>query len=174
MTIEKLKTLKGLDKTPEKALDDPFMILLEKIKTIRQDSKALKGLVNDAMRLALKDSFIHNNDNSLKALVMTPIDYTKRGFKVYLYACYNVRPYLDSLGIKLDSDGKGGFSIFFKKGFNLSFKDIESFDKWYDSNAIKDFKKPIKEKPLKVLTIDDLKGALKAGQLSIDDLKSLL
>lgn len=70
--------------------------------------------------------------------------------------------------------GKGAFQFSLKKGFNLSFKDLESFDKWYQDNAIKDFKKPVKEKPIKVLTIDDLKGALKAGQLSIDDLKSLL
>lgn len=144
-TIEPVKDIE-----PVKADDTAFNALLEKIKQARQDIKAIKGYVNDALMLALKDFIIHKNKNSLEKLILFKVDYTKSGRGLALYNLYNVKPYLDNLGIKLEYNAKEEKAdIYFKVGFNLSFESEQAFFTWYSSNALKDFKKPVEKAILK-------------------------
>lgn len=158
--------------------EQAFNALLEKIKQARQDIKAIKGYVNDALKLALKDWLIHKNKNSLLKLVSFKVDYTKSGRGLALYNLYNVKPYLDSLGIKLESNLKEGtIDLYFKVGFNLSFENEQAFFAWYGANALKDFKKPVEKQAIKPATFESIKQALKLGKLSLEEvavLKGLL
>lgn len=163
---------------PVKADEQAFNVLLEKIKQARQDIKAIKGYVNDALMLALKDFIIHKNKNSLEKLILFKVDYTKSGRGLALYNLYNVRPYLDSLGIKLEYNAKEEKAdIYFKVGFNLSFENEQAFFAWYSANALKDFKKPVEKQAIKPATFESIKQALKLGKLSLEEvavLKGLL
>lgn len=158
--------------------EQAFNILLEKIKQARQDSKAIKGYVNDALKLALKDFLIHKNKNSLDKLVLFKVDFTKSGRGLALYNLYNVKPYLDGLGIKLEYNVKEEKTdIYTKAGFNLSFENEQAFFAWYDSHALKDFKKPVDKAIVKPATMESIKQALKLRKLSYEEiavLKSLI
>lgn len=163
---------------PVKADEQAFNALLEKIKQARQDIKAIKGYVNDALKLALKDFLIHKNKNSLEKLVLFKVDFTKSGRGLALYNLYNVKPYLDELGVKLEYNAKEEKAdIYFKAGFNMSFENEQAFFTWYDSNALKDFKKPAIKQEIKPATFEGIKQALKLGKLSLEEkavLKALL
>lgn len=158
--------------------EQAFTALLEKIRQARQDIKAIKGYVNDALKLALKDFLIHKNKNSLEKLITFKVDYTKSGRGLALYNLYNVKAYLDELGLKLDYNIKQEkVDIFYKVDFNLSFKDEQAFFEWYNKNALNDFKKPTVKPTVKPATFEGIKQALKLGKLSLDEvavLKGLL
>lgn len=196
MTKEKTLNKAGLEKAlakvvkPEQASESrqepakaseseqAFNILLEKIKQARQDAKAIKGYVNDALKLALKDFLIHKNKNSLEKLVLFKVDFTKSGRGLALYNLYNVKPYLDGLGVKLEYNAKEEKAdIYYKAGFNLSFENEQAFFNWYEKNALKDFKKPVEKAPIKPATFEGIKQALKLRKLSYEEiavLKSLI
>lgn len=175
-----VKTEQASESRQEQASESEqaFNILLEKIKQARQDIKAIKGYVNDALKLALKDWLVHKNKTCLLKLVSFKVDFTKSGRGLALYNLYNVKPYLDGLGVKLESNLKENtIDLYFKDGFNLAFKDNESFFKWYESNALKDFKKPVEKQAIKPATFESIKQALKLGKLSLEEvavLKGLL
>lgn len=176
----KLATTQEPVKASEQASESEqaFNILLEKIKQARQDAKAIKGYVNDALKLALKDFLIHKNKNSLEKLVLFKVDFTKSGRGLALYNLYNVKPYLDNLGVKLEYNAKEEKAdIYYKAGFNLSFENEQAFFNWYDSHALKDFKKPVEKAPIKPATFEGIKQALKLRKLSYEEiavLKSLI
>lgn len=175
-----VKTEQASERRQEQASESEqaFNALLEKIKQARQDIKALKGYVNDALKLALKDWLVHKNKTCLLKLVSFKVDFTKSGRGLALYNLYNVKPYLDGLGVKLESNIKEGtIDLYFKDGFNLAFKDNDSFFTWYEKNALKDFKKPVEKQAIKPATFESIKQALKLGKLSLEEvavLKGLL
>ena len=194
MTKEKTLNKAGLENALKKALikasepekasesrqeqasesEQAFNALLEKIKQARQDSKAIKGYVSDALKLALKDFLIHKNKNSLEKLVLFKVDYTKSGRGLALYNLYNVKPFLDDLGIKLEYNIKEEKAdIYTRAGFNLSFENEQAFFNWYDSHALKDFKKPVEKATIKPATFESIKQALKIGKLSLEEIAVL-
>lgn len=127
-----------------------FNALLAEIAHIRQGVRGVRGLVNDALRLALKDYLLHNNRNSLQQLVCTPCDYGKGGRKIYLYNLYNVKDYLHQLGLVLSMTAKEGFSIYFSEHFTKpALAGADDFASWYEKNAYSNYTPPKREQAKK-------------------------
>lgn len=170
MTIEKIKAVAdkvnyATHKAPVQA--DAFMALIEKIKQARQDIKAIKGYVSTALGLALCDFFCDNNKNSLKVLASTPVDYNKTGKGIPCINLYNMRAFLDSLGISLAYNvDSGALSV---RADLATFKAPPSnradFMQWYNSNPLQDFKKPVAKSTLS--NYDRIKQII--GKLSDDE-----
>lgn len=113
---KQLDKVQGL-KQPEQAEQVAFNELLKRIRQARCDYRGIRGLVGDALHLALKDYLLHNNKNSMQQLITTPVDTNSKGRGVYLYNLYEVKEYLASLGLKLEYTAKGGFAMYFREGY---------------------------------------------------------
>lgn len=160
---------------PKQETEKAFNALLQEIAHIRQGVRGVRGLVNDALYLALRDYIQHSNKNSLQQLVCTACDYSKNGRKIYLYNLYNVKDYLASVGLKLEYTAKDGFAIYYKDGYSKP----TDFESWWSGNKYSDFTPPKKEteKATKPATLEEIKQALKLRKLSYEDIaviKSLI